>query len=358
MITRIIRYLLISFISLWFFNCSLDGASILKHPNAANPNTEITVEILNTFIRLEQSSLISQAILRDSIHIGIGLPAADWSVTSVGIYPAPQFRPLRGLDPALVYDSTYTPSFLDSMTAYKARQLPAGPNPSLPGFFLGRTFDVDVEGTDSTFTLDADTVGTWYGFSGVVNISLDFGETVDLAVPNEDTTVDIDTIGYSMIPVYITATINVGADLGNFNLYYYTKTGPLPQEVVDTSTINLDFDVGDMTYYPFEVKTGIINVGQKSRSYAVKNLEVLPLNNNVFQITTYTDRSIDDFYLDIYDIKGTLIKSFSNQGDHQNTQEFIWDGTDLTGGKVRAGIYFVNYVSNSGSVSKKITLKG
>ena len=64
-----------------------------------------------------------------------------------------------------------------------------------------------------------------------------------------------------------------------------------------------------------------------------------------------------DLFLEIYNVSGRLVKSFTLATDHYSLTTVVsWDGKDNTGQKVFSGIYFLKLNSREHTIFKKITL--
>jgi flagellar hook assembly protein FlgD len=58
--------------------------------------------------------------------------------------------------------------------------------------------------------------------------------------------------------------------------------------------------------------------------------------------------------LDIYNIKGQLIRSYGNSSQSSGDHTFHWDGRDDTGRQVSGGIYFAVVEAGRNKASSKI----
>ena len=71
---------------------------MLQHPDQAQKQQTISVDLLNSYMYITNGSVLSSDVTRDSLHVAIGLPEGNWTVVSVAAYAAPHFRPLKDLD--------------------------------------------------------------------------------------------------------------------------------------------------------------------------------------------------------------------------------------------------------------------
>jgi len=67
---------------------------------------------------------------------------------------------------------------------------------------------------------------------------------------------------------------------------------------------------------------------------------------------------MNDITIDIYNIKGKLIKSLTNKQEEVGYSEFLWDGRDKYGSSVSSGIYFYRFqIDDFTQVKKMLFLK-
>jgi hypothetical protein len=356
---RLFQLFIVAFASISMWGCSLDGAQVLQHPDWVRPGETFEVDLLNSFIHLTNGPLVMSDVIRDSLHVGIGLPGSGWSVVSLEMYAAPHYRPLAELDGMTPEElealDSMPNSFADSMLVYQTRMEAMDSDPAMAGFFTGKEFDLDVEGTDSSFTLNADTVFSWETFSAPVNLQIDAGTRCDMVVANEDTTIDVDSIGYIMIPVFIHATIRAGTELSQENMYYYTKTGAMPVEDPDSTTI--DVDQGDMTYYPITVSnTAAV---WRMHSGADDRITVSHDQTAGWRIcVSLNSPSSGPLDLEIYTNRGQLVQSFPfTPAPGSDTYHFQWNGADRHGQGLDPGVYLLSLQGEGRSISKKLVLR-
>lgn len=58
--------------------------------------------------------------------------------------------------------------------------------------------------------------------------------------------------------------------------------------------------------------------------------------------------------IDIYNLKGQLVKSLVNEAKRHGNHEAIWDGCDQAGNRVSCGLYFARLHANGGSLKRKV----
>ena len=96
-----------------------------------------------------------------------------------------------------------------------------------------------------------------------------------------------------------------------------------------------------------------------SDQQAVAPLQFLVLNSypNPFNPSTtirFSLPQVSDVQLDIYDMQGKMIKSHSERDQSTGWSNYLWDGKDVQGERVGAGIYFCRV--SGGKLSKTIKL--
>jgi flagellar hook assembly protein FlgD len=60
--------------------------------------------------------------------------------------------------------------------------------------------------------------------------------------------------------------------------------------------------------------------------------------------------------MDIYNVRGQLIKSFNANHAKAGDYRFVWDGKDMNGREVSSGVYFYRMNSGKYSASKKMIM--
>ena len=121
------------------------------------------------------------------------------------------------------------------------------------------------------------------------------------------------------------------------------------------------FQEAEVSSFMYDVLTEIGEVGE-SNNIIPANKPYLINYPNPFNPTTTISFNISNeqnehIELIIYNLKGQLVKTFSN---HQITQsqnhQIVWDGTDQTGKPVSSGIYFAKLKAGKIELSRKMLI--
>ncbi len=200
---------------------------------------------------------------------------------------------------------------------------------AIRGGYTG-TGNIDTENSDPMFTMPSDGVGQ--GFDGMKNWTLQAGSPcIDAGNPDAmyNDIEDPDNSGNALPPALGTVTNDMGA---------YGFNGCLPTENIvianddDFIPEARDFVVAQDIYpNPFNPKTNIqLNIG--------KNPQTVTLN--------------------VYNVRGQLVKTLVNNEVMSGTKNVIWDGTDNSNNAVSTGVYFSSvHVGNETSTKKMVLLK-
>jgi len=88
---------------------------------------------------------------------------------------------------------------------------------------------------------------------------------------------------------------------------------------------------------------------QKNVKPVSDNFEIVSYPNPFNPSTTlsYSLPSTSNVKLEIYDVMGRLIKSFTTNSQSSGTHQVVWDGTNSNGIKVSTGIYIYRFEATS-----------
>lgn len=352
--------------------CSTDQVQIVEHPSKASPGDTFTIQFVDFYLYLSNTSYVLLPVKRDSIHVLAGLPDG-WSVISADFYAQKNFKISSVAD--LNDTAAIQKMIRDSIAKYSSSKASMKNDPTLVASFSGRQVDAHNGGNDSSITVSTDSVKQWFGFSAPLNINYSMGSKLDTAIDIDTllalagnskflpsgTTVDtsvldslpinVDTVGISMVPIVAFVKIKTGSVEGNYKLYYYSKTGPLPDAVLDTSSGIPDMDIGDMVYTTVSLGNAsvISRFTPQVKRFSI-NAYPNPFTANV-QIdfeTTCSDKS----NVRIFSSNGRLMKSLvPTISGHA-----VWDGTDIYGRTVHTGSYLIQVKDDKKAVVKRVEL--
>lgn len=200
------------------FASRFDALILLQLPAQAETGGTITLGAVDMINDLSPANAPADSLVRDSLHFGLGLPAG-WSVSSVTIHPAFDFRPSRASVNRL--DTNYRNELLrDSMEAYASQGAALSADAGLHGFVQGRTFRVHAspDSLGKVLIVKADTVAQWFGFSGRIGLSIPAGVAADTVLGGN---------ALKQIPVFIYAVLHAGSQAETVKPVFLAKTGPL-----------------------------------------------------------------------------------------------------------------------------------
>jgi len=322
-------FVIIGLLFFGFTGCSLDLVQILEHPDAVKPGETFTVLFTNIYIYASPYPTYLEDVSRDSVHVGIGLPA-NWTIKSAQFYFAENFRPLKlanGIDDTTAMEM----ALIGSLFVFQSRLAPLTADAGVTNYFSGKTFSATDTGGTSVEVV-GDSVSKWFGYSGDLDMNLITGEKLDTFITQFDTTIDpisqaiiIDTVetGMTMIPIYLMVEIQTDATEGSFDLYYFSKTAALPI-VIDSTA--MDFDIGNMATRPITVSA---TAGIQAFTQSLKRGHQLAAYPNPFVQNTHIQLNMDQKSVEsaaIYNSRGQRIKLFRQQSGKKNLFSIQWDG--------------------------------
>ncbi len=198
---------------------------------------------------------------------------------------------------------------------------------AIKGGFTG-TGNIDTETSDPMFTMPSDGIG--FGYDGMKDWTLQAGSPcVDAGNPDAmyNDIEDPQNSGAALAPALGTVTNDMGA---------YGFNGCLPTENViianddDFIPEAKDFTVAQDIYpNPFNPKTNIqLNIGKTPQAVT----------------------------LNVYNVRGQLVKTLVNDEVMSGTRNIVWDGTDNKNNSVSTGVYFSSLNVGKETTTKKMVL--
>jgi hypothetical protein len=345
-----------------FVGCSVDTLAIIEHPEGAKPNSQFSVAMLNNYVYLVNSSRIMLPVTRDSLHVAFGLPQG-WAVEGVKYYVASDLDLVAYMADSSMTEEEMSEAFGDSLAVYLSRATAMTADPGIATAFAGRTFTANNPDLDS-IVVQADDVGQWLGYGAKVNITLAAGSECDTFFVNDSLEgldslgggMSLDTIGMSLVPVFIFAVVEVGPDEDTVNLFYYSKTGVLPPAQIDSSDMTALTDQGYMAYVPLNVSSTLSVRDRISAQARTPAPEIYP---NPFRQGTSVRigtgmNSGGIRTAAIYSASGVLVRTLSANTGPQS--RMVWDGLDDGGRTCLPGVYLVKFSAGGKSFCRSVTL--
>ena len=154
------------------------------------------------------------------------------------------------------------------------------------------------------------------------------------------------------------ALINQGEENGSQIAYSYTDSEVYPASTyyywLESQSLN-----GETEYYgPLQVQILAQDEEQE--------LPVIPMETklysafpNPFNPTTnlrYSMKEAGEVMIQVYNVKGQLLKTFHNKHDAPGYYQVSWDGRDARGKSLSTGVYFYRMTSGKYSATKKMVL--
>ncbi|MBD3393864.1 MAG: hypothetical protein GF418_17165 [Chitinivibrionales bacterium] len=341
---KLLRGIVIPAALLMLVGCSMDQTIVLEHPSEAKPGDQMSVSLVNNYVYLTSGTAVMAPVSRDSIHAAVGTPEG-WSVEAISFYVADQFdiANLAASAGENMDSIEFAEMLVDSVSAYRARAQAMPEDAGMADALAGRVVAAHGPSGDDSIDVHTDSVELWHTYSAAVGISLDAGDPVDTFVVADslDTSITIsaDTVGMTIIPVFIYVQVKAAAAEDSVVLYYYTKTAGMPDTVVDSSDMTALIDQGDMAYVNVAVSSA---AGVASRT--VPGRAGLLVRAMPDPFTAQTVISFPSFEraarMDIYSVEGALVKSLAIDAGQSAV---TWNGTDNAGATVTAGTYLARF---------------
>lgn len=329
--------------------CAVDGVNVTEYTSRTDPNGTVTAKYSHLVMVMSTSRNLVQAIRRDSLHLGLGLPAG-WTVASAGYYAALHFRPLRDFfHDGQVDTQRLLLAMTDSLAAFESRKQALEADPGMLAYFQNRTFTASDSAKHDT-TLNTDSVGQWAGYRGLLGINLAAGEPMDTFFLDTSSGAMFDTIGLTLIPVYVYVTLRANSTPGLYSIFSYGKSGPVP-DPLDTS---LNVDAGDFAYFPVQVGPVAL---EKAPAAGPADFWLDAYPNPArgpVSIRFRTGREPGPA-LEVFSVGGALVRKLGLP-EIPAAGALSWDGRDQRGAPVQSGAYVLRLRDGGRSIAKKIQI--
>jgi hypothetical protein len=317
--------------------CTLDSLIVLQQPAEVGKGESFQVGAVDIILDAGSASAPADSVYRDSIHVGLGLPAG-WEVVAAKACPAPHFRPALASINKL--DTNLRNRLLqDSLDACESRAFDLVQDPGIQAYLKGRTLRATAspESLGRSFNLKVDTVPQWFGFSGRIDVSVPAGAPADTV---------LDTLAFKALPVFIHLTLKAPDRDEGVRLVYFSKTGRL-----DTAAFSdaANQDRGALVYRPVRVGsptssgrgTDFHGFGRSAglrlhRAPGGGYLVLLPSTSGAAPSSLFPSR----LSLELRDASGALLRAWPMQ-ELEGRSSLSWDGLDLQGRPLGTGIYFL-----------------
>jgi hypothetical protein len=360
MIHSILKTILLFGVLGFFIGCSGDRTQLVSHPTAAKPGDTISVIFADAYIIVCDSNVLTTELKRDSLHAVYGLPAG-WSVLSSDYYVASGIQMNSVMN--IVSDPTLISKMLqDSIATYMAKKTPMSTDITWKNYFTNKTLTAHGFALDS-IQVNVNNVSQWLSYAAKISFKYSVGTKMDTSIAVSSLPIDTtnlssfaknyihsyDTIWIKTVPIVCFARIIVGQLEGDFNLYYFTKTGVLPTPSIIPAIPN--FDKGDLTYATININKMNAVKQLPYRSQARSLLSVYPSGTTVnFEVNTPSQ-----WTLSIFDAAGKTIRQFATLSSQEATR-VVWDKTAASGARVGPGFYLVRLETQGASVSQEMRI--
>ncbi len=146
---------------------------------------------------------------------------------------------------------------------------------------------------------------------------------------------------------------------GTVELIFYYESKSQPQEL---KSINIDRthlssnSMGGVSEYP------VYHISVTPNDMTDNTVPILSLEQNYpnpFNTTTNIKYSLDEpgaVSIEIYNIKGQLVKTLIQGNAEKGVHSVVWDGIDHTGNPCSSGVYFYKLRTNSGTLVRKMLM--
>ena len=155
------------------------------------------------------------------------------------------------------------------------------------------------------------------------------------------------------ICAYLEDGEEITAENSSLVFYYATKSAPVSKSIYSLSNSLLKSSKGPETYYMAEIKD-FANSIPVSPSTIVQQNYPNPFNPS----TTISYEIPEDgaVRLDIYNIKGQMVKTLINTHQALGPHTAIWDGKDSNGRSCASGVYYYRLTNSSQQLIKKMLM--
>ncbi len=153
--------------------------------------------------------------------------------------------------------------------------------------------------------------------------------------------------------------INEKLTEGTVELIFYYESKSQPQELKSINVDRTQFSsnsIGGVSAYP------VYHISIKPNDMTDNTVPILSLEQNYpnpFNPTTIIKYSLDEpgaVSLEIYNIKGQLVKTLIQGNADKGTHSVVWDGIDHVGNPCSSGVYFYKLRTNSRTLVRKMLM--
>jgi len=321
-----------------FIGCSMDVGEVLEHPKQVAPSAQFEVSMLDQYLMILNGSTVSGSVVRDSIHLAVGLPAG-YSVVAAKYYFPNNLKPLKM---ASAMDSVAAiQAIKDSASVYKSRASAMQSTPQFVGILKHRSYSAANPNDTVSITVNTDSVKNWSAWGGTVNITIPAGAAADTMVDTMGM-----TLGIISRPVFVWITLMSKNIAGPDTLYYFSKTAAMPA-LSDTANV----DKGQITYVPLIVtNSGIRFADQSKKDSRAVSVFSYPGGDKV--VINFPARYKEATGLEVFAVSGMKVADLSSALSGSNGS-FTWS---IKNSRVQPGLYFVRLKSREGIISTPLRI--
>lgn len=315
-----------AFIAAWLAGCTVDTLIIIKQPAVAGQGETFVVGAVDFIWDMDSASKAPDSISRDSVHVGVGLPAG-WEVISAKACPAPHFRPLKASINKL--DTNLRNQLIaDTLAACESRAFALGADSGVRAMLKGRTFrgvPASPETLGKPDSVVVDKVAHWFGFGGRIDVFVPAGQPAD-TITNDQAA--------KALPVYIYLTLKAPLHDTGARIVYYSKTGPLDTTAYRTAS---NRDRGSMVYRPIRLVPP--TAARPRPASPGRDFSVLRSAGGAVHISLPAASGAGRV-LELRSSSGALLRSWPAAS--LAAGQVQWDGTDAAGRAMPAGRYVLS----------------
>lgn len=357
MIKTVARTVLAAIAAATLMGCGMDALESINHPEQARPGDEISVNLVNAFTLFSTGSALIQPVSRDSLHVGVGLPAG-WSVEGVSYYVASHLNVFHMIDS--IEDTAQIEAMMaESLEVYASRSTPMTVDETMAAFFAGKELPIGADTSDTARTVHGDSVDQWLSYGAAIGLNFPLFHQMDTVFAVNDTAdtsgaldslpMEIDSVGISVVPILIFAKLTAGQETGDIPLYYYSKTGPLPAESTDTTIQNPDRGMLIEEMINIDMSNAVIAANTPTGSPT--GLTAVSDGRSGAVRIELPAKPAADTRLGIYSLEGELVHRFTPP-----SASFVWDGANVSGEPLPQGTYLMRWSGNATSLSTTLRL--
>jgi len=355
--------------------CSgFDSTQVLMHPEEVKPAETFDVAFVNIYTYLNNDTIVTTNITRDSLHVLVGMPEG-WSVESAAMVVADDITTSEMM--ALQDNMSDPQVIMPLLLKYQNKVVMLTADAGLVTQFTGDSMLAHDRTNTDEIMVTSTGVPQWKGFGGAVNILIENGSKPDTVIPidsmlelagasgtlDDSTAAMIESmktnpmmpknIGMTMIPVIVLLKVKAGTVEGTDTLYYFSKTGSMtigdsPLSLLVTNPDDLamlnDLESGDMAFMPVKVTpTASVVTAAAQRGHGAFGAAADRTKGTV--TFTVPASSATDPVVSIYSLQGALVTSLIPQGSTA-----VWNGCNRQGMHLPVGAYIARFGNASATV--------